>query len=342
MIYPEPLFKGDTIGIVATSSGVTGVFQKKLDNAIRQVESLGYKCLETPSVRSNIKLTSTSRKQRAEEFLNLYKNDEVKAIIPPWGGQFLMDILPYLNFEELGNVKPKWILGFSDTSTLLLPLTLKTNTATAHGPNFMDFGNTPIEASVLQALQGLATKSGTHFHQTNMEFYQKEWLKVTDTSFPPYNLTEKVDWKSLSKEENESLFTGRLLGGCLDTICKLVGTPFAPVTEFIEQYKEDGFIWYFESCDMNATDLYRTLWQMRMNGWFEYCNGFLFGRLEGYEDVGGFTLIDAFKKPLDDLAVPILYDVDLGHIPPQLTFINGSFAEVSYKKGGGQIIQTFK
>ena len=38
--YPKPLKKGDTIGIVAPSSGVTGVFAKKLDYAKANLKTL--------------------------------------------------------------------------------------------------------------------------------------------------------------------------------------------------------------------------------------------------------------------------------------------------------------
>lgn len=337
--YPEPLKQGDFIGITAPSSGVTGILEKKLDNAIKQFEELGYRCIESSSVRSQYKLASASPKQRADEFLELYHNKQVKAIIPPWGGEFLMEILPFINFSEL--TKPKWILGFSDISTLLFSVTLKTNIATAHGPNFLDFGNTPIDNSVLNVLEILRKSKGEEFEQVNLAYYQKEWLNLTETSFPPYNLTEKVEWKLLFQEV-ECHFKGRLIGGCLDTICKLIGTSYAPVPDFIDQYKEEGIIWYLESCDMKSNDIYRTLWQMKMNGWFKNCKGLLYGRAEGYSDVRDFTIIDALNNTLSDINIPTIYNVDLGHLPPQLTLINGAYGEISYINGKGKIKQTLK
>lgn len=155
--YPAPL-KKDVIGVTAPSSGVSGVFSSKLDNAINGFENLGYKVIETNSVRKQNKLVSAFPQIRAEEFTELYKNRDVKAIIPPWGGEFLMETLPLLNFEELKKFEPKWILGFSDISTLLFTFTLKTNIATAHGPNFLDFGNNLVHDSVLKVLDILNKK----------------------------------------------------------------------------------------------------------------------------------------------------------------------------------------
>ena len=336
--YPTPLKKGDTIGITAPSSGVTGVFAKKLENAKKQLKNLGYNFIETDSVKSQSKLTSAPSSIRAKEFTSLYLNEDVKAIIPPWGGEFLMDMLPYLDYEKLREAKPKWILGFSDISTLLFTLTLKLNIATAHGPNLLDFGNNPIHESVLNTLSILNMEKGDAFLQHSLDQYQKEWLEVTENNFPPYNLTEKSEWKILGDRE-EVECSGRLLGGNLDVLCKLIGTPYDLVENFKNLNNENGFIWYFESCEMDSSDIYRTLWQIKMNGWFEGCNGILYGRVEGYSDVDDFKLVDALEYPLSDLEVPVIYDVDLGHMPPQLVLINGAYATIEVKKGEGRIKQ---
>lgn len=338
--YPMPLKKGDTIGICAPSAGVTGVFSKKLDFAIKKLENLGYRCIVTPSVKQNQKAVSADSKTRYEEFMSLYENPEVKAIIPPWGGEFLMDMLPYIDMDELKNLPPKWVLGFSDTSTLLFTLGTNLNMATAHGPNCLDFGCESIDKSVLEVLHILSLEEKSCFRQESLEKYQGEWLEVREDRFPSYNLTEKVQWKSLDNKNHK--FNGRLIGGCMDVICKLIGTPFDNIKNYIAQFDSEGMIWYLESCEMNSGDIYRTLWQMKYNGWFGNAKGFLFGRLEGYEDTGDFNFIDAFTQALGDLNVPIIYDVDIGHKPPQLTFINGAYCEVKYANGKGEVLQEMK
>ena len=337
--YPKPLKKGDIIGVKAPSSGAPGVFSNKLDSAINKFKELGLNVIETESVRkNNDNLVSAPAEVRAKEFNELYFNKEVRAIIPPWGGEFLMEMLPYLDFKKLKEAEPKWILGFSDTSTLLFTLTLKANLATAHGPNFLDFGNNPVDESVLESLKILQKEKGASFVQESLEYYQEEWSEVTEDTFPPYNLTEKVDWKILG-EDTQAQFKGRLIGGNLDVICKLIGTPYDKVKEFLNQYKEDGFIWYFENCEMDSTDVRRTLWQMQMNDWFENCNGLLYGRVAGYNALKGYTCVDALSSIKNELDIPIVYDVDLGHKPPQLTFINGAYAEVTVEENHEKVLQ---
>ncbi len=112
MKYPKLLEKGNTIGICAPSSGVTEPLFNRLDKAIQNVELLGYKCSEATSVRQNIKCVSAKNTIRVKEFMNLYENPDVAVILPPWGGEFLMELLPLLDFEYISQIPPKWICGY--------------------------------------------------------------------------------------------------------------------------------------------------------------------------------------------------------------------------------------
>ena len=54
MIFPSVLKKGDTIGITATSSGLSEEKDiKKLENAINNLNDIGYKVIETDNVRKS-------------------------------------------------------------------------------------------------------------------------------------------------------------------------------------------------------------------------------------------------------------------------------------------------
>lgn len=67
---------------------------------------------------------------------------------------------------------------------------------------------------------------------------------------------------------------------------------------------------------------------MKFAGWFDGCNGILFGRTPISYDSQGYTVEDVYQDIADDLKIPVIYDIDCGHQPPQLTFINGAFAIV--------------
>ncbi|MBT1022772.1 LD-carboxypeptidase, partial [Enterococcus faecium] len=62
-------------------------------------------------------------RKRADEFNQMMQDENIQMIFPTWGGELLIEILDFVDFDAL---QPKWIVGYSDISTLLLAVTLKT------------------------------------------------------------------------------------------------------------------------------------------------------------------------------------------------------------------------
>lgn len=79
-----------------------------------------------------------------------------------------------------------------------------------------------------------------------------------------------------------------------------------------------------------------------MHGYFKYCRGILFGRplivREDYE----MKYFDAIKQALGDLDVPIVYDADIGHVPPQMPIVNGAVLKVKNEDGKFSVKTNFK
>lgn len=124
--------------------------------------------------------------------------------------------------------------------------------------------------------------------------------------------------------------SGRLLGGCMDCLVNLLGTKYDKVSDFVEKYKDDGILWFLEACDLNLMSIRRAMWQMEHAGWFENCSGFLIGRPlngMGVEDFG-IDHYQAFCEMLYQHHVPVLMDLDIGHLPPMMPLICGSKAYV--------------
>ena len=75
-----------------------------------------------------------------------------------------------------------------------------------------------------------------------------------------------------------------------------------------------------------------------MLGYFEYCNGILFGRPLMVREDYKMKYFDAIKQALVDLDIPIIYDADIGHVPPQMPIVNGGILEVNCNiKNGGKV-----
>jgi len=334
--YPKFLQQNDTIGITAPSDGITKEFDKiRLDLACKKLNSLGYNTVKTDNVEKSSKLVSSSSKERAESFMNLWSDDNISLILAVSGGEFLMDMLPYLDIKTLKNSNPKWIQGFSDISLLNFYLTTNFNIATLTTANAKSFGMNPWHNSLQNNLEIL---KGNEIVQESFDMYQGQWAEdVVGYEDAGFNLTTKVEYKSLYGK-NEEKFEGRIIGGCIDVIKTLIGTKFDNTRNFVNSFDE-GVIWCIENCEMKVTDLYRALWQMKQCGWFENTKGVLIGRTFVKADIKDLTYLDVLHKIFDDMNVPVVYDIDFGHMPPQWTIVNGSYAQFEYKNGKGKIKQ---
>ncbi|SFJ31171.1 Muramoyltetrapeptide carboxypeptidase LdcA (peptidoglycan recycling) [Halobacillus dabanensis] len=305
--------------------------------AFESMNRKGFNVISGETAWTQHKAKSASAEKRAEEVNNMMVNENIQLIIPPWGGELLIEVLEYIDFE---NIQNKWVLGYSDISLLLLAITLKTGVATAHGTNLVDLRGEYSDDTTEMWQSVLSTKIRESILQYSSEKYQKEWQFDNPTPHI-FNLTEQTCWKSIGNDNVK--MQGRLLGGCIDTIRHLVGTPYGEVQKFKENYiKGDSVIWFLENCELSTTDLRRSLVQMKLSGWFDDCSGVMFGRSSANTPVADYTVEDVYKELSEELQIPILYDVDCGHVPPQITFINGAYAEVELDNGRGTVLQTFK
>lgn len=136
----------------------------------------------------------------------------------------------------------------------------------------------------------------------------------------------------LDRKSPEIHMEGRLIGGCLDVLCMLAGTKYDHVKEFAERYRDDGLIWFLESCDLNVMGIRRALWQLSHAGWFAHAEGFLIGRPLCFgQELMGLDQYGAVTGALGGYGVPIVMDADFGHLPPAMPLISGSLAEVTVK-----------
>ncbi|WP_066074273.1 S66 family peptidase [Neobacillus soli] len=334
--YPH-IKKGATIGVTAPSSGVPTELHELLKLACSQMERRGFRISCGDTVWTQNKAKSAPALKRAEEFNAMMDESEIDIIIPPWGGELLIEILEHIDYE---NIKNKWVLGYSDISGLLLAITLKTGIATAHGTNLIDLRGEFSDETTAMWQSVLSTNTGETVLQHSSDNYQKEWQH--DHPSPcVFHLTEQTSWKTVSNRKVK--LQGRLLGGCIDIIRHLVGTPFGDVQNFRKQHIHgEPVIWYLENCEMNTADLRRSLVQMKLADWFDQCEGLLFGRSPANMPVNNYTVEDVYKDLADELEIPIIYDIDCGHVPPQITFINGAYAEVEIAEGKGTVWQTFR
>lgn len=346
--------KGGTIGYLAPSFGCsTEPYLSAFHHAADKFESMGYRQVFGPNCYAGegVGISNTPEKC-GQEVMDMFLSGESDCLISCGGGELMCEILPYVDFGRLAEARPTWFMGYSDNTNLTHLLVTLADTAAVYGPCAAAFGMEPWHESLTDAMRiftgtggNFAGESGTVSVQgekrrkstgykiavEGYKGWEKESLKSVENPLAPYNVTEPLHLRSyMGKEETVQplSFRGRLLGGCMDCLVNLPGTRFDRTAEFAERYREDGIIWFLEACELNVFAIRRAMWQMEESGWFKYVKGFLIGRPANGGTLINLDAYDAVLEVAGRKGVPVIMDVDLGHLPPMMPLVAGSVAEV--------------
>ncbi len=341
MRYPEPIRKNGTIGLAAPSFGCTiEPYKSRLDAAERNFKALGFGIAETPHVRLDEAIGRSGPADVLGDELNCaYLSPDTDAVISVGGGELMCEVVPYIDFDAISKARPKWYMGYSDNTNFTFLSATLADTAAIYGPCFPSFGLTGGHRSFTDAL-GILT--GEKLTVKSYPAWELEGRGDEDP-LAPYNLTERTQYRYFNTDGRRARLNGRLLGGCGDILFTLLGTRFDRVREFSEKYAEDGVIWFLEFCDLHPMDVRRAMWAMREAGWFERAKGFLIGRPLHYgEEQYGLSMYEAVMGAVCMLGVPVIQDVDIGHLPPMLPVVTGACAEIKAEGDGLEIRYLFR
>lgn len=326
--YPAPLQPGDRIGVTAPSSGVPAALRGRLNVAVEQLRDRGYdvvvgRCIDGAGI------VSAPARKRADELGRMLADPDIRAVVPPWGGELAVEVLPHLDWDALRAAKPTWLIGYSDISTLLLPLTTLTGTATVHGQNLMD---TPYRVPVplLSWLDVITQPAGTRLSQGAATHHRATGFDRWEDDPTPteFTLDTAGTWRLLDPGMGDVEVSGRLMGGCIETVSILAGTPYGDLPTFAAEHAPEGLMVYVEASGDMAPDIARDLWRLRLAGWFDRANAVLVGRTRA-PDAAGFSQVDAVRSALAGIDIPVVLDVDCGHVPPHLALVNGALAHLT-------------
>lgn len=323
-----------TISLVAPSFGCTiEPYRTRLAVAIKKFTDMGYKIDEGKNIFINKGVVaSNTPKLRAKEFMDAYLSSS-DVIISVGGGELMLEMLPYINFEKIKKAKPKLFMGFSDNTNLTYTLTTICDVPSIYGANFPSLCFDELKYGNLDSLRLI---KGETKKISGYPYWNRKKEKNEDPLFDG-GYDEKKVIRTYPKKDNFE-FEGILLGGNLDILSLLCGTKYDKTKEFIEKHKEEGIIWFLEACDLNVLAIRRALFSLKEAGWFKYVKGFLIGRPLCYKQrIMSVNHYNACTSMLKELNVPILMDVDLGHYDPFMPMITGAKAKVSYRNNNIEV-----
>lgn len=352
------------IGICAPSAGI-GYKAASFDMSEEMIHALGYRIVETPSVRSDDN-PSACAQVRGAEFNSLFADPEVAAVIAATGGEYNIEMLPYID-EQLIRRNPKWFAGYSDPTNISFYMTTKLDIATIYGFNAGSFDWRPLheyQETALNVLNSCITDSTANGSITSdaangcipVQHSYDFWDSTRD--FESVCLDTPVSWDlylpthgdttgaftpaSSPFEPSREPFevSGRLIGGCTDVIDALIGTPYEDSSAFIERYADDGFIWYFDTFEVSPFNLYLFFTKMRLAGYLRNAKAIILGRVMFTHGASNDEYIDLLKRALPD--IPFVWGADIGHTKPAMTLINGSLGTLRLQDGKAELTMELK
>lgn len=347
MRYPKFLPEKGAIGFVAPSFGCNiEPYKSAFLNAQKKFKALGHDLDLGPNCYEGCGIGISNTPQACgKELTDYYCRKENDVLISCGGGEMMCETMECVDFEAIKAAEPKWYMGYSDNTNMTFLLTTLCDTAAIYGPCAAAFGMEPWHESLQDAYDILR---GNRLQVSGYPLWEKESLKDEEHPLVPYNVTEEkelhfflpaesmgheagmLSYRGSDADTTLVQLEGRLIGGCMDCLVNLLGTRFDDVKGFNNRYKEDGIIWFIESCELNVMAIRRAIWQMKNAGWFEHVKGFLIGRpLCHGQEIMGLDQYHAVIDLLQEYNVPVIMDLDIGHLAPMMPMISGAYAKVS-------------
>jgi muramoyltetrapeptide carboxypeptidase len=265
---------------------------------VKALERAGFSVLLDAELMTFRRFLRKEDERRAENFMSMWMDPRVSAVIGGTGGYGAVRMLPYLE-PEVFRMHPKSFVGYSDVTALHLWLNRRAGLRTFHGPTVDDLvpgRRDPTFASLLTAL-------------TEPRPAARIGRGVTRAIQPGRAL-------------------GRLVGGNLSLVQQSIGTPY-------ELQVDDAILFLEETKDpMSVVD--ERLLHLRASGLLPRVRGVVFGHLSldrSEEDEFEDFVLDL----VSDLDVPVLMDFPAGHEIPNLTLPLGTEVELVVEEETGWI-----
>jgi len=298
---PKRLKSGDTIGLIAPSSNNRE--DESIYFAMDVLKSFGFKIKEGKHLFQRYGYLAGKDKNRASDLNTMFEDNEIDGIFCLRGGYGSPRILPYLDFNLIAR-NPKAIVGYSDVTALLNAIYSRTGLITFHGP--------------------IATQNFTEYTLKNFKDVLFNPKIPLELAVPP--IFEAVEGQAEKKNRmtliSKGIAKGRLIGGNLSLMVKLVGTPYEP------DYKNK--ILFLEDVDEAPYRVDGMLTHLLISGRLSQLAGIVFGKCTGCRGSGSSLSIEqVLKDRLGNLGIPVIKGMMIGHIKDMSTIPVGAMATLN-------------
>lgn len=299
------------IYLVAPSFGCSNtLYKQRLEKSILNMSKY-FEIIKGQNIFLNEGFINSNTLENQKKELDKAFLSDADIIYSVGGGELQFELLNYINFKKYKN---KIFCGYSDNTNIIFVLTTIYKQKCIYTSNFASFYMDELKYTEYDTLRMIN-------NETKFIGYLKYQSIKSEQIFPEYTLDKNKVITAVNFESEE----GILLGGCIDSLKTLCGTKF----DKMKKYKKEN-IFLLEACDLNALDIRRSILQFYYAGWFKKTKAILIGRFINNYDLFGYSYIELIRNLYDQIKIPMLLDIDLGHINPQLPFYMGKKAKITF------------
>ena len=317
-----------TVGIVSLSRGLLGepFMKHELEIGMKRLEDFGLKVKFMKNAMKGIEYLKNHPEKRADDLIEAFEDPEVDMILCAIGGDDTYKLLPYLfeNERLKKAVTKKIFLGFSDTTMNHLMLNrvgLPTFYGQAFLPDICELESEMLPYTEKYFKELITTGTIKEITPSDIWYGGREKFGPDQIGVP----MERFKNHGFEYLQGKPGFSGKILGGCLDTIYDIFdGTRYPDTVELCEKYsifpkKEEwrGRILLLETSEekMSPEKYRKALEFLKSRGVFDEVNGILLGKpdREIYADEYKKIVVEVVGKK--DL--PIVYNINVGHALPR-------------------------
>lgn len=272
---PQILRAGDTIGIVTLGSPAS---VNAINTGIQTLNNMGFNVVLGKHVYSFNGYLAATEEERASDLMEMFRNPDVKAIIPSRGGVGVAGIIPYLDYSVIAQ-NPKIVTGYSDITILLNVLYEWADLITFHSLLLIDF------------------------KPTTPAYNFDQFFTATSTLTSPRELENPPGMSLMSMVPGN--VTGPIVGGNLTSFVDNLGTPFEVDTR--------GKIILIEEVHEPINTVYRYINHLILAGKFRDCAGIIMGECTNCTIAYGKSYEDLINEVMIPLNKPLMINLASGH-----------------------------
>jgi len=339
---PKPLHIGDRIAIVGPSAALATIFPHKRDLGMQRLQSVFG--LEPVLYQSASNDRDSSPIARANDLIEAFADPTITAIICTIGGDDLVRIIPFL-IDNLICSEPKALLGFSDITALHL-LLWKRGIVSYYGGNLMcQFAmGGDMHSYTVNSIQQTLFTSDSQKLLPSVSFLdgQPDWADPGNLLIYPDLEINKDGWQ-WNTSWDKTVITGRLWGGCIPSIYKVLASGIDVLIPSKDEMK--GCVLFIETSDSmpSSSIVYDFIAALGERGLIQCFVALLVGRPQtihmGLEPPQGRTKFKedqriSIERGIAEYApgIPIIFGLDFGHTDPQILVPSGGIVTIDYKK----------